>query len=69
MGQWLGTVINNPNLKGFDGIFAPYGGTVSQADKDRLPGRYSTAVLPIDEIHMLAVKDVAQFYDEDLSKQ
>ncbi|MBV6481173.1 MAG: hypothetical protein DIKNOCCD_00889 [bacterium] len=68
-GAAVETVINNPNLKGFDGIFAPNGGTVSQADKDRLPGRYSTAVLSIDEIHMLAVKDVAQFYDEDLSKQ
>lgn len=64
----IGQIIDVPNLKGFDGIFAPVGGTVSQADKDRLPGRYSTAVLSIDEINLLAGKDTAQLYDEDLSK-
>jgi len=44
---------------GFEGIF-------NTADDTGLPGYYSSAVLSIDEVHFLAVRDSGAFYDEAL---
>jgi len=44
---------------GFEGIF-------NTSDDTSLPGFYSTAVLSIDEAHLLSVRDTGAFFDEDL---
>ncbi|NUN98186.1 MAG: hypothetical protein HUU16_18645, partial [Candidatus Omnitrophica bacterium] len=60
-------IINNTNLKGFSGIFAPgLDGPVTLTDS--LPGRYGTACLSIDEINLYGVRDSSAFYDEDLQR-
>jgi hypothetical protein len=63
-GASVGTIAGNATLNGFKGIYSPAGQPVTNTD--RLPGRYSSAVLAIDEVNLYAVRDSEAFYDEEM---
>jgi hypothetical protein len=66
-GQSIKSIVNNVNTHGFENIYAP-GPEGPITNDDVLPGRYSTAVLAIDEVNLYAVRDLPEFYDEDLQR-
>lgn len=61
----ISTLLTNATANGFDGIFTAAGSTTAP-DANELPGTFSSAVLSIDEVHFLSVRDSAAFFDEDL---
>jgi hypothetical protein len=64
-GQSIKAIVNNTSAHGFENIYAA-GPEGPITNDDVLPGRYSTAVLAIDEVNLYAVRDIPEFYDEDL---
>jgi hypothetical protein len=66
-GLGIQSIVNNTLANGFEGIYAAGDdGPISSVDV--LPGRYSNAVIAIDEVNLYGVRDIAQFYDEDLEQ-
>jgi hypothetical protein len=66
-GLTIKNIVNNTNAHGFENIYAP-GPDGPITNDDVLPGRYSTAVLAIDEVNLYGVRDTAVFFDEDLNR-
>ena len=54
-------------LNGYEKYLGEYPyGEPPQAVLDAVPGRYCTATVFVDEVNLYAVRDVPEFYDEDL---
>jgi hypothetical protein len=65
-GTLIKSIVDNANAIGFDGIYSTTGNPVTNTDA--LPGRYSSAVLSIDEANLYAARDASSFFDEDLNR-
>jgi hypothetical protein len=55
----------NPFL-GYETYLGTYTGTPAQSVIDKVPGRYCTATVFVDQLGLYTVRDTANMYDEDL---